>query len=707
MERMTNKTAKGSSERKLRNGSSNGHGKANGSAARAKTIGNGTDSQRNGKQTRRGAEAEAELSALRRALLVVEFDMAGVVTTANDNFLYATGHSLEELVGRHHRTIADPSFVASEHYEPLWSHLRGGQAREGEFRYLGKNGRELWLRASYAPVLGEAGEGPSKVILLGTNITEEKLKLSSELAELKTRIAILDRTSIVSEADLRGNITYINDKFCEISGFTREELIGKPHSIVRHPDTPKETFKELWATIGRGKIFRSVIKNRKKDGSPYYVDAVIAPVLGADGKPKKYIGVRYDLTESEVERQNMRGVLKAIDTAYAYAEFDVTGTLLTANTNFLRLMGYEREQVVGKHHRMFVEAASASSAEYTQLWAGLRAGNPQNDVFPHVASSGRKMWLQVSYAPVVNEKGVVQKIVKLAADVTERMQAQERERASAALRGVLTDVSVHSQTLSASAAQLTNVSHQMVATAEETAAQATQVSAAAEQVNKSTQSVATGIAEMNASIREIARNTNEAAKVAGEAVQTAARTTATITKLGMSSAEIGKVIKVITSIAQQTNLLALNATIEAARAGEAGKGFAVVANEVKELAKETARATEDIGIKIGTIQADTEEAISAIGNIGSTVNRINDIQNSVAASLEEQTATAATIVRNVSDSARGSAQISENMSAVADAARNTNEGANSTQQAAASLAQMASSLQQLVSRFKTADGGTN
>ena len=205
----------------------------------------------------------------------------------------------------------------------------------------------------------------------------------------------------------------------------------------------------------------------------------------------------------------------------------------------------------------------------------------------------------------------------------------------------------------ASAQELTSVSQQMAANAEETAAQANVASAAAEQVSKNVTTVATGAEEMGASIKEIAKNANEAARVATSAVKVAEKTNATVAKLGESSAEIGNVIKVITSIAQQTNLLALNATIEAARAGEAGKGFAVVANEVKELAKQTAKATEDISRKIEAIQADTKGAVEAIAQIGKIINQINDIQNTIASAVEEQTATTGEISRNVGRGGQG------------------------------------------------------
>ena len=268
------------------------------------------------------------------------------------------------------------------------------------------------------------------------------------------------------------------------------------------------------------------------------------------------------------------------------------------------------------------------------------------------------------------------------------------------LRSSVGAITQNAQALGSSAEELTSVSQKMSSNAEETFTQANVVSAAAEQVSKNVQTVATGTEEMGASIKEIAQNASEAAKVAGSAVSVAADTNSTVMKLGESSAEIGQVIKVITSIAQQTNLLALNATIEAARAGEAGKGFAVVANEVKELAKETAKATEDISQKIEAIQTDTKGAVDAIGEIGTIINRINDIQTTIASSVEEQTATTNEMSRNVGEAAAGSSEIAQNITAVATAAQDTTSGANDTEKAAGELSKMATELRDLVSRFK-------
>ncbi|MFT3953225.1 MAG: methyl-accepting chemotaxis protein [Piscinibacter sp.] len=259
-------------------------------------------------------------------------------------------------------------------------------------------------------------------------LAETRERLAEVESELKVRTDIMNVTSIVSEADKKGDILNVNEKFIEVSKYSRQELIGHPHNTTRHPDMPKEVFKQMWSTIGRGEIFRGVVKNRAKDGTPYYVDAVIAPILGENGKPMKYLGVRYDITESEIERQNARGVLAAIDAAYAYIEFDLGGHVLTANANFLALMGCSADEAKGKHHRTFVDPAQSATPAYQQFWTDLNAGRAQSGVFKRTTRAGGEVWIQAVYAPVKDEMGRVAKIVKIATDVTAEQRATQMLR---------------------------------------------------------------------------------------------------------------------------------------------------------------------------------------------------------------------------------------------------------------------------------------
>ncbi len=629
-------------------------------------------------QENSASEAQAERMAiwdsLFRSQAVAEFSVHGEIRSVNDNFLRLIGYEQNELLGKHFDFLRAKKETPNIEEKRLWDGLKSGQHQNIELDLVTKSEKAISILASFNPVFFQ--NKIERIVLLATDVTESK-------AELKVRTDIMNLTSIISETNTKGEILDINQKFIDVAKYTREELIGKPHNIVRHPDMPKEVFKELWATIGKGKIFRGVVKNRAKNGEPYYVDAVIAPVVGANGKPKKYIGVRYDITHYEMERQKMQGVFHAIDQSYAYIEFDTSGNISSFNKNFQETMEYSQEEVVGKHHRIFCDDEFRNSNDYKKFWRELAEGKSQSGIYKRITKSGKVLWLQSVYSPVKDEVGRVAKVIKIATNVTQQ-------------QNMIVSIRETSNTLASASAELTATASQLSANAKTTCEESQLTASASEQVAASVQTVAANIEEMVASIKEISRNTHDSANKTLVTREKAVESNKMIEKLGSSSQEIGDVIKVINSIAQQTNLLALNATIEAARAGEAGKGFAVVATEVKELAKQTAKATEEITKKIGTIQSDTQNAIGSIGEITQHVESLSTISSAVAAAVEEQTATANEISRVVVEAKTGVDSIAKTVKVLATRAEESTVSAQQTHSASTELSQLAERLGSLL-----------
>jgi methyl-accepting chemotaxis protein len=596
-----------------------------------------------------------ELSAIRVALdrvqAVIEFKLNGTVETANENFLKTLGYTLEEIKGQHHRIFCDPQYAQSLQYRQFWEKLGRGEFDSGEYKRITKDGREVWIQASYNPVFDANGR-PYKVIKFATDITQQKLKNADYEAQIKA----IGMSQAVIEFGLDGIVRSANENFLKTLGYTLEEVKGQHHRMFCEKSyTDSHEYRAFWDKLARGEYDAGEYKRIAKGGKEVWISASYNPICDLSGKPVKVIKFASNISNQKLKDAE----LAALSKTQAVINFNLDGTIIEANDNFLNAMGYGAEEIKGQHHRMFCDPAYATSSKYQEFWTKLRNGQFQAGEFKRFAKGHREVWISAAYNPVFDLSGKVFKVVKYATDITKQKQEWF---------GLVRTLADTATQLSAAAEELTATASQLADNAQKTMGQSTSASAASEQVTRGVQTLATNTEEMSASIKEIARNTASGSAKTKASMQRATETNALVMRLGEESEQIGTVIKTISSIAQQTNLLALNATIEAARAGDAGKGFAVVANEVKELAKQTAKATDDITAKISMIQQSTGGAVTAIGDISKAVEEINVISTTIASAVEEQNATTNEVSRIVLESSKAMAGISGTIKEVSQSA---------------------------------------
>lgn len=627
--------------------------------------------------------ADQTLAAISTSFATIEFSPDGTIIRANDNFLGALGYSQGEVQGRHHRMFVDAAEAQSLDYRRFWEDLASGRPQTREFKRVTKNGTPIWIKASYMPVRDRGGK-VVKVVKVALDSTADRL----QIVDLQGKMNALSKSQAVIEFKMDGTVVTANDNFLHTLGYTLKEIEGQHHSMFCEETYRRShEYRQFWEALNRGEFQAAEYRRIGKGGKEVWIQASYNPVMDMNGKPCKVVKFATDVTKEKMKNADYQGQLAAISKAQAVIEFNLDGSIITANDNFLSVLGYSLNEIQGKHHSMFVEESYRRSSEYRQFWDKLNRGEFEQAQYKRIGKGGKEVWIQASYNPIFDMNGRPFKVVKFAVDITDKIK-------------LIQELSDAANTLAASAQQLNASATQMAAGSKQTTAQATQASAASEEVSKGVEAVATNTEEMQASIKEISRNANEASSQSNETKAQAQQTNLTIQKLGESSKEIGNVIKVISSIAQQTNLLALNATIEAARAGDAGRGFAVVANEVKELAKQTAKATEEITNKIGAIQTDSSEAVKAISGIGVSIDKLNAIAGAIAASVEEQAATTGEVARVVKEANIGVQSIASNVKEVSVAATQTSQGAGQVSDAARSLQELATRLSGMVKRIQ-------
>ena len=525
-------------------------------------------------------DAQARLDAIGRSQAMIEFNLDGTIITANKNFLDALGYRLDEIQGKHHSMFVPADQRDSVEYKAFWAALNRGEYQAREFKRIAKDGREVWIEASYNPVLD--GNGKTVMVAkIATDITAKKIRSMTDAS----KIAAIGRAQAVIEFKLDGTIVTANENFCKALGYSLSEIEGKHHSLfVAEADRNGTAYREFWAALNRGDYQAGEFKRIGKGGKEVWILASYNPLLDETGKPYGVVKFATDVTAEKLKNADLGGQIAAIDKAQAVIEFNMDGTIITANANFLGALGYSLAEIKGKHHSMFVEPSERDGAGYREFWAALNRGEYQAAEYKRIGKGGKEVYIQASYNPILDLNGKPFKVVKYATDTTQQVLVRMGN----------------------------------------------------ERVRAMMESVAAGSEELNASVREISEAMTKSRETAVGAVEQVSSADAQAQRLTDAAQAMSGIVEMINNITGQINLLALNATIESARAGEAGRGFAVVASEVKGLANQAKQATDKIAQEIGSLNQISGDVVSALVAIKQAINNVSEYVTSTAAAIEEQ-----------------------------------------------------------------------
>nr|WP_269330095.1 PAS domain-containing methyl-accepting chemotaxis protein [Kineosporia babensis] len=363
---------------------------------------------------RAAADAQGKMQAISRSEAVIEFDLNGVILDANENFLETMGYSRQEVIGQHHRMFVTAADARTAAYRQFWQKLGDGEFVAGEFHRIAKGGRDVWLQATYNPIIGIDGR-PWKVAKFATDVTQSRMIN----ADFEGKVAAMDRSQAVIEFDLNGKILTANDNFLATVGYDRDEVIGQHHRMFVPPEIAESNgYLEFWRSLREGEFCSGEYHRLAKGGRDVWLQATYNPIFGLDGKPWKVVKFAADITATKIRNADFEGKIDAISRSQAVIEFDLDGNVLDANDAFLDLMGYRIHELRGQHHRLFLKPEEAGSPEYRQFWEKLGRGEFDSGEYRRVTKTGAEVWIRATYNPILNAEGKPFKVVKFATDVT-------------------------------------------------------------------------------------------------------------------------------------------------------------------------------------------------------------------------------------------------------------------------------------------------